>query len=524
MQAVRVKYKERQKYICFEGQLTYISFLECVVKKFNIPTLDLKVFDDSKTEVDEEVFDFLLNKPNLGVLEICLAQDQNPEDGFMDQLSCPASSSFTSSSGETEVDSDGTITLQHSPTTRQRAGDASLAQVIENVLKNKPGGDRIINEYAQTKSLTDSRRRDMVKILVAHMTSEHGTSPSRRIKEDYAKGIITLFPYLADPRSRFGYEHYYNAEDGSGYLAWRLKFVQKEASNGQKKALRWSKTQTGGPTADRDCFREDDCLMTDSLCSEAIALMKHTADEGTVMRKMKQTFNYRQKLIHDPVKSSGVFLDFPRFLDVGGLIEQDFTLMFNEVISAKFLEKWPTIYKQKVLEQSRGLTQSDDLQCLLQNAEGTTEVENGWDSDMSSILILVHLLPPSPHGRKRPGKLSARQASEHLVKFIKTGTSLQGHLDGITESLQPYLLAVGTQKSVIHKYFIVIDKHAIPCKSPGSLACFDELFKAHFVFGTSYDHDLVNVYSFLQTTIYEIDVDTTKVNPRVAELRARMLR
>ncbi|XP_014832119.1 PREDICTED: uncharacterized protein LOC106910072 isoform X2 [Poecilia mexicana] len=134
----------------------------------------------------------------------------------------------------------------------------------------------------------------------------------------------------------------------------------------------------------------------------------------------------------------------------------------------------------------------------------------GWDSDMSSILILVHLLPPSPHGRKRPGKLSARQASEHLVKFVKTGTSIQGHLDGIAERRQPYLLAVGTQRSVIHKYFIVIDKHAIPCKSPGSLACFDELFKAHFVFGTSYDHDLVNVYNFLQTAIYEIDVETTK--------------
>lgn len=43
----------------------------------------------------------------------------------------------------------------------------------------------------------------------------------------------------------------------------------------------------------------------------------------------------------------------------------------------------------------------------------------GWDSDMSSILILVHLLPPSPHGRKRPGKLSARQACDHLVKFVK---------------------------------------------------------------------------------------------------------
>lgn len=46
--------------------------------------------------------------------------------------------------------------------------------MIENILKNSPGGERIVNEYARTKSLTDGRRRDMVKILVAHMTSEHG--------------------------------------------------------------------------------------------------------------------------------------------------------------------------------------------------------------------------------------------------------------------------------------------------------------------------------------------------------------
>ncbi|KAG1948868.1 hypothetical protein F2P79_012412 [Pimephales promelas] len=31
------------------------------------------------------------------------------------------------------------------------------------------------------------------------------------------------------PRSKLGYEHYYNPEDGSGYLAWRIKTLQKEA-------------------------------------------------------------------------------------------------------------------------------------------------------------------------------------------------------------------------------------------------------------------------------------------------------
>ncbi|KAF7642790.1 hypothetical protein LDENG_00250770, partial [Lucifuga dentata] len=145
------------------------------------------------------------------------------------------------------------------------------------------------------------------------------TSPSRHVKEDYAKGIINLFPYLADPWSKFGYEHYYNAEDGSGYLAWRLKFVQKEASEGQKKTFRQPLTLTGGPKADKGPFREGNWLATESLCCEAIALMKHTSDEGIMKEKMKQTFTYHQKMVHDPVNSSEIFTAFPRFLDIPGM-------------------------------------------------------------------------------------------------------------------------------------------------------------------------------------------------------------
>ncbi|KAI5094550.1 hypothetical protein C0J45_16274 [Silurus meridionalis] len=43
----------------------------------------------------------------------------------------------------------------------------------------------------------------------------------------------------------------------------------------------------------------------------------------------------------------------------------------------------------------------------------------GWDSDMSAILLLLHLLPPSAQGRKRPGKLSAFQAVDQLIRFQK---------------------------------------------------------------------------------------------------------
>ncbi|KAM4550645.1 uncharacterized protein V3H82_019734 [Fundulus diaphanus] len=293
MQAVRVKYRDRQKYICHEGQLTFESFLECVSKKFEIPTLDLKVYDDLNTEVDEDAFAFLVMKPDLGVLEVRLPKGSDFEDSVSPSTSHPL---CTSNSSFDEGDSDDTIILQSTPVQRNRADLTHLAQLIENILRKKPGGERILTEYGRTKSLTDSRRRDMVKILVAHMASEHGTSPSKRVKEDYAKGITALFPYLADPQGTLGYEQYYNPVDGSGFLPWRVKTLQKEASEGQKK--RSPQLLTGGPdSGERTPFCKENQLATETQCCEAIALMKHTADETIIREKMKQTFTHRQAMI-----------------------------------------------------------------------------------------------------------------------------------------------------------------------------------------------------------------------------------
>lgn len=88
---------------------------------------------------------------------------------------------------------------------------------------------------------------------------------------------------------------------------------------------------------------------------------------------------------------------------------------------------------------------------------------------------------------------------------------------------QPYLLASGTHKWAISNYYIVIDKMLIPCHGTTSLAAFDELFKAHFVFSVSYDDALSHMYTFLQTTVYGIDADTTKQSPKVKELRAKIM-
>ncbi len=88
---------------------------------------------------------------------------------------------------------------------------------------------------------------------------------------------------------------------------------------------------------------------------------------------------------------------------------------------------------------------------------------------------------------------------------------------------QPYLLASGTHKWAISNYYIVIDKMLIPCQGTTSLAGFDELFKAHFIFSVSYDDALSHMYTFLQTIDYAIDADTTKQSPKVKELRAKIM-
>ncbi|XP_066540242.1 uncharacterized protein [Hoplias malabaricus] len=385
---LRVQFEGEQKYVKL-SELTFSAFLKEVLLKFNIPErrqLDMKVYDQSNTEVDSEVFEEIA-KESPGTFRATL---------YSEELG-------TSQSSSSSVRSDGTVALNltvcdpHEEAVTFEEGlpkrlcriNCKAKVLIENVLSSKPGGERIIQEYGKNKTLTDATRRQMINILAAEMTETHGTSPPKSVRVMYAQGIVALFPNLEDPYSQHGYEHYYDPENGSGYLAWRLKTIQRK------------------PAEERG--------------------------------------------------ASGV------------------------------------------------------------------RSPKGWDSDMSALLLLLHLLPPSAQGRKRPGKMSASQAGHQLIRFQKVGTSVQQHLDSITQSRQPYLLAMGSTKCSIHSYFIVIDNHALPCKATGSVGAFDELFKAHFVFGTSYNSCLNNVFTFVQTTIYNIDIGETKETPRVAELRAKMM-
>ncbi|XP_073713147.1 uncharacterized protein [Misgurnus anguillicaudatus] len=318
-------------------------------------------------------------------------------------------------------------------------------------------------------------------------------------------------------------EHFYDAEGNSGYIAWRLKTVQRNN--------RCSRTTTSEATCERRgpgtqrAFFTSEMQLEGDRCQEAISFLKHCLDPEQVAAKMKSTFQYRQKMIHDPEKSSSVISLFPRFLDTKGLVLQDFELLFGVETASKLLEKWDSCLKQKVIQEAKALTQSLHLSCLIQSAELQCNTSHGatdWDSEMSSLLLLVYLLPPPSSGNKKVVKISVREAVDRVVKFHKSCCSFEEVL-GSTQTTQPYILAVGTSKSSIHEYYIVLDGQLIPCMAKSSLSAFDELFKTHYVFGISYDAALHNMFTFLQTTIYNIDVGITHESPRIGDLRAKVL-
>ncbi|KAF4101499.1 hypothetical protein G5714_017931 [Onychostoma macrolepis] len=427
-------------------------------EKFSIPPeTNIYVLDDSGTEVDEEVFsDILEEKSDIlwTIVNVLSVSDSPVQSSCTDTLSLSSHSS----------DSDAFVM---SPKSLQTDDSSSQAkELVKRILEQKPGGEKILAKYAMTGEMKDRACRDLVSIVVAEMFDKYGRAPPMEKRAQYALGIVTLFPSLKDPYSKKGY---------------REKVQQLEGDQ----------------------------------CREAISLLKHTTDNEQTFLKMRETFQHRQKLIHDPEQCSTVLTVFPRFLDTKGLVVQDFDLLFGAETSSKLLEKWDFL-KGKVIEQAKDLSKTPLLDHLIQSAEENTDEDDevpGWDSDMASLLLLVYLLPPPPSGKKGAVKISTREAVDHVVKFHKSCRSLQEH-SGPNQRRQPYILAVGTTRKHIHEYYIALDGDLLPCKGKSSLSAFDELFKAHYVFGISYDQALNGMYTFVQTTIYNIDVGHSHETPR----------
>lgn len=111
-------------------------------------------------------------------------------------------------------------------------------------------------------------------------------------------------------------EHYYDPHSGQGYLAYRLKTVQRNTASDFKRSSK--SAHQGGPRNLRETGTSEQ-LFGDG-CKEAMSIMKHSSDQEVVKEKMKATFKHRQNMLHDLNQSSLILDHFPRFLDTPGLV------------------------------------------------------------------------------------------------------------------------------------------------------------------------------------------------------------
>ncbi|KAJ4933488.1 hypothetical protein JOQ06_030316 [Pogonophryne albipinna] len=349
----KVQYQGKKKYIKQNGA-SYPEFLNEAKAKFSIPTeKNVYVVDDTGTEVDKEVFsDILEGKSDIlwTIIAVPSVTDSPAPSTCTDTLSLSSQSEECDlslmSPKRTHVDD----AFLMSPK-RQHIDDSSsqAKELVKTVLEQKPGGEKIMREYAMRGEMKDRTRRNLVNILVADMA---GSPMDKRTL--YALGIVTLFPSLKDPYSKKGYEHFFHADSNEGYIAWKLKNTQRELSGAGTSGVRKNSSRTSngsGPELEREVTEEQQ--LEGDQCREAISLLKHSTDIEQICMKMRATFKHRQQLIHDPEQCSTVLTVFPRFLDTKGLVLQDFDLLFGAETSSKLLEKWGTLLKAKVMEQAK---------------------------------------------------------------------------------------------------------------------------------------------------------------------------
>ncbi|XP_072532560.1 uncharacterized protein [Salminus brasiliensis] len=334
----KVEFGRTQKYVKIpqtDESMEYNRFLEDITMKFGLEHECLRegqliLTDESGTEVDEDIFDELVKS---GVLNFKIISRQRVTDLDIQIVTDESASSVMSDTPLSPVSSnssDSTVILE---TTKRRRGSTEFMdrdqarQMVEAVLRANPKGEEVFMEYDKTKTLTDAKRKQMVNILVADMIETHGIPPSSA-RTNYALGIVTLFPYLQDPYSKNGYEHYYDPGGNTGYLAWRIKTVQRNTSVGYRSYSKPSHQDS--PKSRRETLLSGEQLFGDD-CREALSTIRHSTDESIIKERMRATFQYRQKLVYDEDASVSILDVFPRFLDIPGLIDQDFTMMFGDL-------------------------------------------------------------------------------------------------------------------------------------------------------------------------------------------------
>ncbi|XP_071649997.1 uncharacterized protein [Temnothorax longispinosus] len=220
---------------------------------------------------------------------------------------------------------------------------------------------------------------------------------------------------------------------------------------------------------------------------------------------------------------SNIFEKYPRLLDYRGeMIEQDFIGIYSGC-EDNFLDKFPSFYTKKILAYATQYR--PDIMKKTNNFPVN-------DDDLRALIVLTLLLPPSNSSRKNNGgkgkgsskkKLqkkdnenipNAEVPNPHLIKILPEGTNLP-HTEKTlrTEAngnIQPYIMCIRGQQRAT--FFVQGDGWFLnlPHRAT-SIAAFDLLFKLYQVLHVSYPPSLLNFYNFIESFVYEINVQPSSI-------------
>ncbi|XP_011686422.1 PREDICTED: uncharacterized protein LOC105449120 [Wasmannia auropunctata] len=366
-------------------------------------------------------------------------------------------------------------------------------------------------KYEVSNTLKPESRRALVRLIVGHIQEQHGKIPGNDIKIFYAKGIVQNFPTLRDPSTAEGYELFYNPKDRSGYLSWRLRTVNRISipDNVPKKIKIETKTALV-PNSSPENPRVPDGDLNDNQEKEIIEWLKNaspTTQLADIEVKMRQSLKYRRTIILNPELSKNILIEFPRFVDTPGLIQKDFEALMPEH-SSKLDKNWQD-FEARIVKVS---------EITLKNKRKDIAL---WDKTTQTLFLLLHLLPPTARGKKKPNHATVNVAMSRLISFHQIDLPLPSEQELTKISLQPFLLAIGSNQQAISNFYVVIDGKLLPCPpNTSSIIAFDTLFKAHYVFGCKYEESLEIFWKFVQTIFYGIDVDNLSFTPKMREFPA----
>ncbi|XP_071852236.1 uncharacterized protein [Apostichopus japonicus] len=427
-------------------------------------------------------------------------------DLFLPTTSTPKRSSLDTTSDDSSL-VENSVPLKKSKSYHWEVIPAfSVRTILES--HSSEGGD-IIKEL-ESGVLSRKRRLKMVQILVAYMIENFGDRPTTDIKVRMARAIIQDFPVLKDEEGQ-GFEAWYTPGKGlhsaSGWLEERLRNVRRRTSGTKRTAQVPTVSKMVKVTALPDCSvsETDDYAMKEWL-------KNHIEPLSQVHEFMEKTTIKRAEWIraNPGLSISSILKEYPRLIDIPGMIEMDFRRIYPDVADNLFMQ-WTPPFVEKVLQYA-------DLQGKWQSYLNVRA--DRLDSDEKKSNIGLSLLPCIlPSGRKGKKRCSIDDAMKSFVDVQPVGTNMPKYLEEV-DNRQPFVLIMG-DRDAAHQIFVVADGHGLEQQT--LLKALDVCFKLFYVLDLHYPWQCAVTWEFVQKVLYGLDSKVkSKTSPAVIAMRAAL--